>query len=212
MTSADAAQELVRFGRYLNLHGLAPGGSGNLSVKVDDGYLATPTGSRLAFLEVEALARLNAKGQHIGGPKPSKEIIVHLAFYNSHPDCNAVVHLHAPQSMALSCLKGLDPKIPLPPLTPYFVMRVGRLGLLPYFHPGAAELAEAVEKSARYDALLLRNHGLLIGGSNLDDAVANAEELEETARIFLTLPESRREALTTEQVVQLERSYRSKES
>lgn len=212
MKSSDAAKELVKFGRYLNQQGLAPGGSGNVSLKIDDGFLATPTGSRLAFLEAESLARLNAEGQHVSGDKPSKEIEVHLAYYRAHPECQAVVHLHAPQSMTLSCLGGLDPEAPLPPLTPYFVMRVGRLGLLPYFAPGAAELAAAVEASARFDALLLRNHGLLIGGKNLDDAVANAEELEETARIFLALPENRREPLTPEQIDQLEQIYRRKES
>jgi ribulose-5-phosphate 4-epimerase/fuculose-1-phosphate aldolase len=208
MTSADAAKELVRFGLYLNQRGLAPGGSGNLSLKIDDGFLATPTGCRLAFLKSENLARLDKQGHHIAGDKPTKEIPVHLAFYRAHPECKAVVHLHAPQAMALSCLGGLDPETPLPPLTPYFVMRVGRLGLLPYFVPGAAELAAAVEESVRFDALLLRNHGLLIGGRNLDDAVANAEELEETARIFLALPENRCEALNAEQVTRLEQTFR----
>lgn len=212
MTSADAAKELVRFGLYLNQQGLAPGGSGNLSLKIDDGFLATPTGCRLAFLEAEKLARLDAQGHHVAGDKPTKEIPVHLAFYRAHPECKAVVHLHAPQAMALSCLGGLDTEAPLPPLTPYFVMRVGRLGLLPYFAPGAAELAAAVEESARYDALLLCNHGLLIGGRNLDDAVANAEELEETARIFLALPENRRQILSPEQVARLAHNYRRKES
>ncbi len=212
MTAADAAKELVKYGRYLNQQGLAPGGSGNLSLKIDDGFLATPTGCRLAFLEAEKLSRLDEQGRHVAGDKPTKEIPVHLAFYRAHPECKAVVHLHAPQSMALSCLGGLDPESPLPPLTPYFVMRVGRLGMLPYYAPGAAELAKAVAESACFDALLLRNHGLLIGGKNLDDAVANAEELEETSRIFLTLPENRREILSPEQVARLEHTYRRKES
>jgi ribulose-5-phosphate 4-epimerase/fuculose-1-phosphate aldolase len=212
MTSADAAKELVKFGRYLNQHGLAPGGSGNLSLKIDDGFLATPTGSRLVFLEAASLARLNSQGLHVAGDKPSKEIQVHLAFYRSHPECRAVVHLHAPHAMALSCLDGLDPEAPLPPLTPYFVMRVGRLGLLPYLAPGTEALAAAVEETACYDALLLRNHGLLIGGKNLDDAVANAEELEETAKIFLALPDNRRQSLNSEQIAQLEHAYHHKES
>jgi len=212
MTSAEAAKEVVEFGRYLNQRGLAPGGSGNLSLKVDDGFLVTPTGYRLAFLKAETLARLDEQGRHVAGDKPTKEIPVHLAFYRTHPECKAVVHLHAPQSMALSCLGGLDSDSPLPPLTPYFVMRVGRLGMLPYFAPGAAELAAAVEESGRFDALLLRNHGLLIGGKNLDDAVANAEELEESARIFLTLPETRREVLTPGQVARLEQAYGGKRS
>jgi 3-dehydro-4-phosphotetronate decarboxylase len=212
MTFSDAAQELVKFGRYLNHCGLAPGGSGNLSLKLEDGYMATPTGSRLAFLEAETMSRLSADGQHVSGDKPTKEIPVHLAFYRAHPDCKAVVHLHAPQAMALSCLSGLDPEAPLPAMTPYFVMRVGRLGLLPYFAPGSEELATAVAKASRFDALLLRNHGLLIGGKNLDDAVANAEELEETAGIFLALPEGRREGLNPDQIAQLESTFRRKES
>lgn len=212
MTAADAAKELVKLGRYLNQQGMAPGGSGNLSQKIDDGFLATPTGCRLAFLEAGNLARLDGQGRHVAGDKPTKEIPVHLAFYRAHPECMAVVHLHAPYAMALSCLEGLDPKAPLPPLTPYFVMRVGRLGLLPYLAPGTEALAAAVEESACYDALLLRNHGLLIGGKNLDDAVANAEELEETAKIFLALPDNRRQSLNPEQVAQLEHAYRRKES
>lgn len=212
MTRDQAAKELQRFGRYLGKRGLAPGGSGNLSVKLDRGYLATATGSRLTFLDPEKLALLNDAGKSISDVKPSKEIQVHLAFYRTHPGCNAVVHLHAPNAIALSCMKGLDSRAPLPPLTPYFVMRVGRLGLLPYYPPGSDELVSAVDRAGDYSALLLRNHGFIIGGRDLDDAVANAEELEETARIFLQHPKTGWQELTPDQVAYLEQKYHAGES
>lgn len=125
---------LVHYGRSLFMRGYSSGGSGNLSVKMPDGgYLVTPTNSCLGELDPATLSRLDANGVHLSGDKPSKEVPMHLAWYRHRPSCGAVVHLHSPWLTALSCLPCTTPKNCLPPLTPYYVMRVGQLPLLPYF-------------------------------------------------------------------------------
>jgi len=208
MTEAQQREKLVEYGRYLSLRGFAPGSSGNISVRLDDGYLVTPTRSTLGRLDPQRISRLDPDGAHLGGDKPSKEVGVHLAMYRKRPRTGAVVHLHAPHCMALSCLADLDPKNALPALTPYFVMRIGRLPLVPYFRPGDAALAGAVAQAAgQSHALLLTQHGMVVGGSDLDDAVSAAEELEETARLFLLIKDRPYRVLDRDQVEELERVF-----
>lgn len=122
------------------------------------------------------------------GGQPTKELPLHLAIYGEQPAIQAIVHLHSTHAVAVACLEGLDPDNVLPPLTPYYVMRVGRVALVPYARPGRPELAEAVRARARENrVLLLANHGPIVAGESLDVASSTIEEVEETCKLFLLL-------------------------
>ena len=208
MNEAQQRREMVALGRIMDRQGLCPGASGNISVRLQDGLLMSPTNSRLGGLEAERISRLDADGRHVAGDRPSKEVVVHQALYGARPRVAAVVHLHAPWSMAVSCLEDLDSENVIPPLTPYYVMRIGRLPLVPYYRPGDPSLAAAVGRAAAVShALLLAQHGLIAGGRNLADAVANAEELEATARLFLLLKDRSCRVLSADGIAELERAY-----
>lgn len=177
---------LVRWGRSLFERGLTPGSSGNISVRLADGYLLTPTNSCLGFLSPERLSRLGADGRHIAGDAPTKELPLHFAFYEARPTARAVVHLHATHATALSCLADVDPADAIPPITPYVVMRVGRVPVVPYTQPGSADVAPLIRaKAPDHPAILLANHGPVVAGTSLEAAVFAMEELEETARLVL---------------------------
>lgn len=202
------AEQLAQTGRRLAARGLCPGTSGNLSVRTASGFLATPSGADLAVLDPARLAILNHEGRHVAGPPPTKETSFHLACYRARPGAAAVVHLHSRAATAVSCLAGLDPRSTLPPLTPYFVMRVGRLPLVPYHRPGDERLGPAVEQLARTSAcLLLANHGPVVTGPDLATAGAAAEELEEAAALHLLLSGHAVQALGPVQTTELERVF-----
>jgi ribulose-5-phosphate 4-epimerase/fuculose-1-phosphate aldolase len=208
MSEDELRREMAELGRILDRQGLCPGTSGNISIKLADGLLMSPTNARLGRLVPERIARLGPDGDHLDGDPPSKEVVVHQALYAARPRVAAVVHLHAPGSMAVSCLKDLDPAEALPPLTPYFVMRIGKLPLVPYFRPGDPALAAAVGRAATDShALLLAQHGLIVGGRSLADAAANAEELEATARLFLMLADRSCRILSPAQRAELENAF-----
>ena len=136
MTEQELRNQIVEQARSLFMRGYSSGSAGNISVRLDNGFLITPTNSSFGRLEPERLSLLDPQGRHRDGDKPSKEWAVHRAMYQARSLAGAVVHLHAPNCMAVACLVGLDPESVLPPLTPYFVMRIGRLPLVPYFRPG----------------------------------------------------------------------------
>ena len=168
--------------------GLTAGSSGNISLRLDDGWLITPTNSSLGRLDPATLSRLDPEGRHVGGDKPSKEVPLHEAMYAERPSSRAIVHLHSTYAAAVSCMDGLDCESCIPPLTPYFAMKIGRLPLVPYHRPGDRRLADAIRSRAcRHCAVLLANHGPVVAGTSLDAAVNAAEELEETAKLFLLL-------------------------
>lgn len=180
--------ELVEAGRAFAARGLAIGTAGNLSVKLDDGYLVTPTNCALGRLDAARISKLDAQFVHISGDKPTKEVSMHRAFYDTRPGTEAVVHLHSTHASALSCLADLPDMDPMPVFSPYYVMRVGHLPVLPYFRPGSDEIGAAIRAlKGRYRAVLLANHGPVNSGASLQDAISSAEELEETARLFLML-------------------------
>jgi 3-dehydro-4-phosphotetronate decarboxylase len=198
---------LVEHGRSLFARGLSPGTSGNLSARVADGWLLTPTNSSLGSLDPERLSRLDADGRHVDGDPPTKEVWLHLALYAERPDAQAIVHLHSTHAVAVACLDGVDEDDVLPPLTPYYVMRVGRLPLVPYGRPGDPALVEAVRARARVShALLLANHGPIVAGPSLDAAASAAEEIEETAKLVLLLQGLPSRQLTPEQLAELGRA------
>ncbi len=135
-----------------------------------------------------AMSAARERGEHVEGDRPTKEAALHLAVYQARPSARAIVHLHAPYSVALSCLCHADDGDVLPKLTPYAVMRIGALPLVPYAPPGARALAEAVGRhAATHHAVLLANHGPVVAGTSLDAAVATSEELEEVARLSFLL-------------------------
>jgi 3-dehydro-4-phosphotetronate decarboxylase len=208
-THAKTRDDIVRIGASLFNRGLTHGSTGNISVRLaDGGWLMTPTGSSLGALDPSRLSHLDANGRHIDGDAPTKEAFLHTAMYAKRPKSGAVVHLHAHHSVAVSCLKGLDPANVLPPITAYSVMRVGALALAPYFPPGDEKLADAVGALAgKHHAILLANHGPVVAGTSLAAATDAIEELEETARLYLLLRREAINPLTPEQVAELERRF-----
>jgi 3-dehydro-4-phosphotetronate decarboxylase len=201
-------ERIVEIGRSLYRRGLSPGSSGNISARVDDGWILTPTNSCLGELDPATLAKLDWKGKHLSGAKPSKEYFLHLAMYDSRPESGAIVHLHSSYAAAISCLEGLDPTSCIPPITPYFVMRVGKLPLIPYFRPGDQALALEIAKHAsRHAAVLLANHGPVVSGKELDSAMYAIEELEETAKLMLSLHGHKIRTLTENQIQELKETF-----
>jgi ribulose-5-phosphate 4-epimerase/fuculose-1-phosphate aldolase len=208
MSESKARESLVSLGHSMFARRLTFGSSGNLSVRVDDGWLMSPTNVSLGDLDPARLAKLDDQGRHVSGDAPTKESFLHLAMYRERQGAGAVVHLHSTHSVAVSCLDGVDPDDVLPPITAYYVMRVGKLPLIPYFAPGDPALGEAVGKvAAQHSAVLLANHGPVVAGTSLSAAVNAIEELEETARLYLLLHGRPTRYLTPEQVAELRKRF-----
>ncbi len=202
MDEAALRQQLVEFGASLFARGFSVGSAGNISVRLDDGYLITPTNSCLGRLDPARIARLDAEYRHVGGDAPSKEVFMHRAFYSARAEAGAVVHLHSTMATAIACLAGPGDANPIPPLTPYFVMRIGRrLPVVAYYRPGDPAMEPAITAAAREArAVLLANHGPVVSARTLTDAVYAAEELEEAAKLALLLRRFEARTLNAEQV------------
>ncbi len=184
----ELREQIVEIGLNLYRRGLSPGSSGNISARMEDGWLVTPTNSSLGNLDPGTLSKLDWNAKLLSGNKPSKEAFLHLAMYRKRPQSGAIVHLHSTFAAAVSCLDGLNSESCLPPITPYFVMRVGKLPLLPYYRPGDKSLADEIDRhAAKHSSLLLANHGPVVAGKDLESAMYAAEELEETSRLMLLL-------------------------
>jgi ribulose-5-phosphate 4-epimerase/fuculose-1-phosphate aldolase len=200
--------EICLLGRSIFDRGLTHGSTGNISAKIDGGWLLTPTGSNLGRLDPARLSKLDWEGKLVSGDPPSKEAFLHLAMYQERPANAAVVHLHSTHSVAVSVLAEVDPRDVLPPLTAYYVMRIGSLPLVPYYAPGDLQLADAVRGLAsKHHALLLANHGPVVGGSSLAAAVDAVEELEATARLYLLVRGQKLRPLTDSQITDIRRRY-----
>ncbi len=201
-------EEIAAFGRSLFARGLSAGSSGNISVRLDDGWLLTPTNACLGTLDPARLSKLDDQGRLLSGDPPSKEAFLHRAMYEERAGARAIVHLHATHSAAVSCMHGLDHDDCLPPLTAYFVMKIGRLPLVPYYRPGDPALADAIRgRARRHCAVLLANHGPVVSGTSLEAAVYATEELEETAKLFLLLRNTPVRALDAAQIDELRRVF-----
>jgi ribulose-5-phosphate 4-epimerase/fuculose-1-phosphate aldolase len=210
MSENELREHIANLGKSLYDRGLAHGSAGNISVKLADGWLMTPTNSCMGRLDPARISKLDANGKVVSGDKPSKETFLHVAMYQERPGSGAVVHLHSIHSVAVSCMDGLDANDVFPPITAYAVMQVGQLALVPYYPPGDESLATAVRKVAgRHHAVLLANHGPVVAGSSLDAAVNAIEELEQTAKLMLLLKGHPTRYLTTEQVAELNRRFAS---
>ncbi len=208
MNESRLREEICIVGASLFDRGLTSGSSGNISARLEDGWLMTPTNVSLGELDPARLSKLNTAGALLSGDPPTKEAFLHLAMYERRSPCRAVVHLHSTYSVAVSCLADVDPKDALPPITAYYVMRVGRLPLIPYYRPGDRALADAVRALAdKHHAVLLANHGPVVAGDSLAAAVYATEELEETAKLYLLLRGCQLRLLTPEQVDDLRRHF-----
>ncbi len=184
------------------------GSSGNISFKLDDGWLMTPTGSSMGDIDPARISKLDSAGVWVNGDKPTKESFLHMAMYQERSRAGAVIHLHSTHSVAVSCLHDVNSDNVLPPLTAYYVMRIGQLPLIPYYAPGDVNLAEAVrEMASRHHAVLLANHGPIVAGASLEDAVYATEELEETAKLFLLLRDKKIKPLDELQVRELNEKF-----
>ncbi len=209
-TETKVREKICILGKSMSDRGLTPGSSGNISARVDEGWLMTPTNSCLGRLDPATISKVDAKGNLLSGGKPTKEAFLHLSVYEQRPSAGAIVHLHSTHSVAVSCLADIDPKQPIPPITAYYVMKIGNLVLLPYYPPGDVTLANAVrEVAGRHHSILLANHGPVVAGNDLETAVYAIEELEETARLYLMLRGDRLKILSAEQVAELQRKYPS---
>lgn len=208
MSESKLREEIARVARSIFDRGLTHGSTGNISAKLDDGWLLTPTGSSLGSLDPARISKLDWNGMLLAGDPPSKESFLHLGMYQQRQALGAVVHLHSTYSVAVSVLDDVDAEDVLPPLTAYYVMRLGKVPLVPYFAPGDIALADAVrEYATRHHAVLLANHGPVVGGSSLAAAVDATEELEATARLYLMLRGEKVRLLTSDEVADLRRRY-----
>lgn len=209
MNELQFRELIVATGASLFNRGLTAGSSGNLSIRLENGWLITPTNASLGSLDPARISKIDRGGRLIAGDPPSKEAFLHLAIYEQRPQDNAIVHLHSTGSAAVSCIAGLPVDSCIPPLTAYFVMKVNRLPLIPYFRPGDPELASAVRLLApTHHAMLLANHGPIVSGISLEAAVYAIEELEETAKIFLLLQGIETSPLNAEQIAVLKSVFK----
>jgi len=206
----DIREQLCEFGRSLYTRGLTHGSTGNLSVRLPDGnLLVTPTGSSLGRITPESLSVVTPKGKLVSGPMPTKEVPLHQALYSTRGDkAGAVVHLHSCYATALSLLPTDNERDWLPPLTPYGIMQLGQVRLLPYFLPGSPEIGSAIEGLAgKHSAIMLANHGPVVSAKTLEAAVYASEELEATSKLAYLTRALEPNALTAEQVNDLVIQY-----
>lgn len=208
MSESKLRDEIAWFGKSMFDRGLTGGSSGNISVRIDGGWLMTPTGSSLGNLDPAKISKLDEAGQLVSGDPPTKEHFLHRAMYEERHGAGAIVHLHSTHSVAVSCLPDVDPANALPPLTAYYVMKIGKLPLVPYYRPGDEALGDAIRGLAgKHSAVLLANHGPVVAGKSLEAAVYATEELEETAKLHLLLQGHNPRVLTKEQIEELERTF-----
>lgn len=194
-SDTQGRDELMKYGKSLFERRLTSGASANISVRTESGFLISPTNSCIGFLDRQTLSQLDGSGEWIAGDKPSKEFALHKAFYDQRPEANAVIHLHSTYATALSCL-DLPEESLFPPLTPYLIIRLGQVAIVPYFAPGDDQLAHAIrEKAANSTGVLMANHGPIVCGKDFATTMYAIEEMEESAKITLLL-----NSLTTRQI------------
>lgn len=202
---AKTREQITSYAKSIFDRGLTHGSTGNVSARLSDGsLLVTPTGSSMGFLDPARISHISEKGELLSGDKPTKEIPLHAAFYETRHQTGAVVHLHSCHSVALSLLPEIDPDNVLPPLTAYGIMLLGKVRLLPFFVPGDPAMGEAVRGLAgKRSAVLLANHGPVVAGKTLEAAVNAMEELEASAKLALLLRGANATALNEDQINQV---------
>lgn len=195
-------EQICLLAKSLFDRGLTHGSTGNISARTPDGgLLVSPTGTSFGRLDPARLSHFDAAGHLIGGDKPTKEMPLHSAFYETRSTAGAVVHLHSCHSVALSMMPDVNSDDFLPPLTPYGIMKLGRVKLLPFFLPGDPGMGEAVRGLAgKRSAVMLANHGPVVAGKDVEAACNAIEELEDTARLAMMVRGLNANALTEAQV------------
>lgn len=200
--------DITRFARSLFERGYTVGSSGNISAACDDGILITPTNSCFGFLDPARISKLAPDGRHLAGDKPSKEVFLHQAFYDTRSGTGAVVHLHSTFATLLSCCDDVSVDDCVPPLTPYVVMRVGRVCRLPYVPPGDPEMGAMIRAlDGRFSAVFLANHGPVVASRDLASAIYASEELEETAKLAIYARGLSTRRLDVTQIAELDRRF-----
>ncbi len=207
-TERALRQQMSDLCRSLFDRGFSVGTAGNISARLADGILMTPTNSTLGNIDPDRISKVAWDGSLLAGDKPTKEVFLHQAFYETRPSAGAVVHLHSTWATAISCRADIDPDDCIPPLTPYVVMRVGRVKRVPYVKPGDPKSGDLIRAlDGKYAAVLLANHGPVVSGKDLFSAVCAAEELEETAKLIEALRNAPVRYLSQADVADLERSF-----
>lgn len=208
MSESRLREDICRIGASLYQRGLTVGTAGNISARLDDGFLITPTDACLGYLDPAKLAKLDANGEQIAGDRASKTIRLHRAVYESDPKLRGIVHTHSTHLVALSLVKDVDTDNILGALTPYHVMKAGRIPLIAYHRPGAPEILDRIR------ALVLHVRGVMlqrIGPTFWHDSVANAsfalEEAEETAKLFFLTRGFALPPLTDENIAELKHYF-----
>ncbi len=203
MSSESALREQIcMLAKSLFDSGLTHGSTGNISARTSDGgLLVSPTGTSFGRLDPARLSLFDATGAHVSGDQPTKEMPLHTAFYDTRSTAGAVVHLHSCHSVAWSMMPDVDADDFLPPLTPYAIMQLGQVKLLPFFLPGDPAMGEAVRGLAgKRSAVMLANHGPVVAGKDVEAACNAVEELEATARLAMLLRGTSARALNEDQV------------
>ena len=188
MTEDARLRELIcTLAKSMFDRGLTGGSTGNISARtLDGGLLVSPTGTSFGCLDPGRLSHFDAQGLLIDGDKPTKEMPLHSAFYDTRSSAGAVVHLHSCHSVALSMMPDVDEDNFLPPLTPYGIMKLGQVKLLPFFMPGDPAMGDAVRGLAgKRSAVMLASHGPVVAGKDIEAACNAIEELEDTARLAM---------------------------
>jgi ribulose-5-phosphate 4-epimerase/fuculose-1-phosphate aldolase len=230
LTENQARDEICRVGKSLFARGYVHASAGNISLRIDEqaggGFLITPTDACLGFLDPERLARLNAQGEHIAGDKPSKTFVLHSRIYATaaqvNPKVRCVIHTHSTHCVALTLHQpgvvseqGAMREL-LPPITPYFVMKVGHVPVIPYDYPGSLQTAQRVQQAIEHyasrdlaiRAVMLERLGPNVWHESAAQAMATLEELEETAKLFWLGGQSTT-VLGRNQLVQLRNAFSS---
>ncbi|HJQ59166.1 MAG TPA: aldolase [Vineibacter sp.] len=206
-----AREEICRIGESLYRRGYTVGSAGNISARLDDGFLITPTDACLGFLDPARLAKLDRDGNQVAGDRASKTILLHRAVYGARPDAAGMVHTHSTNLVALTMLPGVDRTDVLPPITPYFVMKVGHVPMIPYRRPGDPEVANLVlTHAARVRAVLMERLGPLVWHDSVSAACYALEELEETAKLWLMLRDVRPAPLDATQIAAIRQAFNVK--
>ena len=205
MSENKLREQICELAKSMFDRGLTGGSTGNISARTEDGgLLVSPTGTSFGRLDPARLSRFNSKGRLVSGDQPTKEMPLHSAFYDTRSQAGAVVHLHSCHSVALSLMPDADEDNFLPPLTPYAIMKLGKVKLLPFYRPGDPQMGEAVRGlSGKRSAVMLANHGPVVAGKDVEAACNAIEELEDTARLAIMMRGYNPKMLTEAQVKDL---------
>ena len=200
-------EEICRVGGSLYQRNYTTGSAGNISARLPDGWLITPTDACLGNLDPGRISKVNTQGDWAGGDKPSKTLVLHRAIYDNNPAAQAVVHTHSTHLVALTLAGVWRPDNVLPAITPYQVMKVGPVPLIPYHRPGDPSVAERVKLLAnQVRAVLLERLGPVVWHESVSSAAYALEELEETARLWMMLRD-KPPPLSAEQVEDLRATF-----